>query len=87
MSDGHNLARASRCLPEANSGRNRLRRLRVPGAGLEPARPLGAADFKSAASTDFAIRAGERKASGLAHSYPLRVSSFPTFQPPTEEPV
>lgn len=34
------------------------RRHVVPGAGLEPACPLsGAADFKSAASADFAIRA------------------------------
>ena len=31
----------------------------VPGAGLEPARPVsGPADFKSAVSTDFTIRAG-----------------------------
>ena len=29
----------------------------VPGAGIEPARPQWPADFKSAASTNFAIRA------------------------------
>ena len=31
----------------------------VPGAGVEPARPLKSRDFKSLASTNFAIRAFE----------------------------
>jgi hypothetical protein len=29
----------------------------VPGAGIEPARPLKAQDFKSCVSTNFTIRA------------------------------
>src|SRR6185437_11524600 len=36
--------------------RRRLRNL-MPGAGLEPARPMGTAPFKGAASASFATRA------------------------------
>lgn len=34
-----------------------MKKIVVPGAGLEPARPKRATDFKSVVSTDFTTRA------------------------------